>query len=401
MNTETDGPKTMAEAIDAGIAAADPNPPAAAATSQEEAADETENGELDTGVGEGGEGETEALDGGAPAGATDGKVAADGKAAPAGDGKTPVAGADAGKKPDAGKPGEKPSEKTPEQVAAEAAAAAAAAKKPPDPLEDPIPNALKPATKERIRTLIDRTKTAEARVATVEATFNTIVQRVQDTGATPEQYGQAIEYLGMVNSGDPEQIKRALEFVEGERIALARMAGVALPGVSFLDDHPDLQRDVAANKITPERAEEIAASRAAAQHAANVRAQRQNLQDRAAAGAEQFEAAKTALNDLEVQIKGKDPLYAVKRPIIIRILKPIFAQLHPSKWPAEFQRVYKELPAPVRPGPGPGTTGKPAASAPGAGNQPLRASQPAGGQVSAPKTMAEAIDFGISQAGAR
>lgn len=378
-------PTSMAAAIDAGVAAASPTP--APAPEETTNVDTNENSESTSTPGSAGDTDATAqansggvgVDGAAPAGkdsaeAKPGAVGADGK---------PVPDVDAGK--DTGKPGTE----TPEELAEKARLQAAAKK--PDPLTDPLPNALKPETKERIRTLIGMTKEQTARADKAETQLSTIVTRIRETQSTPEQYGQALDYLRLVNSGNRDDLLRALEFMEGERVALARMAGVALPGVSMLAEYPDLVAEVQGGKITAARGEELAAARAAnehrqqsGQHSAQVQAQRtQHTQA--------VQTAQAQLNAEEAALKANDPTYMAKRPIILKIMQPLIRSgaIPPNQWLSEFRRIYADLPAPIA---------RPAAATTVPANTPLRANQPAGGAVPAPKTMAEAMELGIAAA---
>lgn len=405
MTTTPEAPTSMAAAIEAGVQTgnefngveapapqeSDNDDPNISGTPGDEAPDTGDDAPGDSGV---------------PAGTATGETVPDGQAPAAGD--VPAVGADGKPLPGAapGKAGDAGAAKTPEQLEAARLAAltpeqreAEALKK---ALEDPIPNALKGPTKERIKTLIGTAKQATERATKAQQSLDTIVQRVRDTGSSPEQYGQALTYLQMVNSGDRTQIIKALEFIEGERVALARMAGVALPGVSMLNDYPDLEAEVHAGKLTRERAEEIAAQRASTEHADNVNRNADQTAATRQAHQRAVERAQGELNAEEARLTASDPAYKVKRPIILKILLPQIqaGKFRPTEWLPEFKRLYNELPAPVAartPTPG----ARPGQPANGGGNPPLRATQPAGGAVAAPKSMAEAIDFGVSEAGRR
>lgn len=376
----TEAPTSMAAAVDLGVQAAN-----ADAGVTQETPDASENTEVvdetpadgDDAAAAGGDTDGAAGGDGVPGG--DAAAAGDGEAAAA-DGEIP-AGGDEGEDADAaaGKDGQ-----------------AAGTKKDPDPLNDPIPAGLKEATHKRITDLVKIGKDQTQRADRLEQQFSTIVTRVRDTGSTPEQYGQALTYLTMVNSGKREDILAALEFIEGERIALARMAGVPLAGVSMVGDYPDIAAELKAGKITPERAEELAAQRAATEYSTS----RQKHNDQLAATRNAHQAAvRTAqgeLNAEEARLMKADPAYKAKRPAVLKIVLPLIrsGKLKPNEWLPEFQRVYKEVAAPVAAKPPAG--GKPAAGGKPQARQPLRATQPAGGQAKAPKTMAEAVELGIA-----
>lgn len=274
---------------------------------------------------------------------------------------------------------------------------------PVDPLDAalnaPIPNALKRETKERIQTLAGKVKelmpALEERNRDLEALMNPIL----DTGATPVQYKQSLEYLRLVNSPSRADKEKALEIMQGEIRALASMLGKPVPGVNFLEGHDDLIHEVGTGRLTHERAMEIAAARAAQGYQKKTE-ERVNLERQSGeAQARAVQEGRAALNQLEASLKA-DPHYAAKKAILVNQLKPTFARIHPSQWAAAFHEAYVALPAPApKPAPPPATVVPGAAPKGGGGNTPLRASNPAGAAVAAPSSLSEAIDMGIRSAG--
>lgn len=227
-----------------------------------------------------------------------------------------------------------------------------------------------------------------------------LLTAITDTRATPAQYGQALDYLRMVNSPDRADREQALDFMVREVAALARMLGKPIPGVNMLEGHDDLINEVSTGRLSPDRAQEIAAARNAQQYQLRegqaIRQHNEQHQQREQARA----AGVKALNELGVQLRSANPAaYAAKSKVLIESLRPVFAKIHPSEWAATFKRAYDALPAPaappVTPPPAIPNRGAPAG---GGGNTPLRAGNPAGAAAPAPKSLAEAIDFGISQA---
>lgn len=389
MTTPNEGPTSMAAAVELGVQAADADAGIAPST-QEDSNDGQGNTatETDAGAPDGDDG---AADGGDTDGAASGTDLQDGQPAADGDGAADGEGTDVPADGDEGKDADGAAKK----VGAKEGAAK------PDPLNDPLPEGVKEATTKRIKDLIEIGKTQTARAERLESQFTTIVTRVRETGSTPEQYGQALEYLTLVNSGRREDIVKALEFIDGERVALARMAGVPLPGVSMIGDYPDIAAELKAGKITAERAEELAAQRAAQEFNDNRarHADQQNAQRTAHQRAVQ--SAQAELNAEEARLMKADPSYKAKRPAVLKIVLPLIrsGKLKPTEWLPEFQRIYKEIAAPGQSTPSEAarTLAAQRKTTPPA-RQPLRATQPAGGQTAAPKTMADAVQMGIDMA---
>lgn len=272
--------------------------------------------------------------------------------------------------------------KSKEQIAAEAAAKPddkaaqkpvdpKAAKQPADAINDPIPKDLKQATQERIRTLIDTTKQATERATTIERDFSQIVEGIKSTGTSPEQYGEMLSFMGMFNSQDPQQQSKALELANDFVVRLSTMLGVNVPSHDPMERHQDLQQAVQTGKITREYAAEIARTRNQTGFRGEISAQQQQQQ---AAQQEQERVtqwARSSLDNLQANLRQQDPNYEAKKAQLVPMLQPIFANLHPSKWPEAFHAAYQKL------------AFTPVASVPAGNkipkNQPMRAGKGSGG----------------------
>lgn len=317
------------------------------------------------GAGEAGEGE---------GAGEEGAAAADGISNRRADGtfksKEEIAAEKAGKKP-----GDTP-------VAA-AAAAAASAKKP-DALNDPIPKELKQETQDRIRTLINTTKEVTQERDKFKQDFDYLVQGVQATGASPEQYGETLSWLAMFNSNDPKQQEKALELVENVAERLSTLLGKERPSSDPLANHPDLKEAVAKGQCTAQWAKEIARTRNASNFRNELTTTARTEQQQQQAHEQALTQARSDLTALEVELRKKDTQYEQKKAIIVPMLKPIFEQLPPAQWKASFEKAYAgvRIAAPVKKIPD---------------NQPMRAGkQPAGGQKPTPSSMLDAVNNALA-----
>lgn len=361
--------ETLFDAINSGIENAGPTPPSVEvnddetgdldgdATTDAAAGGESEGDESETGGDEesvdGVEGESEA-DADAPGEEADADAEATGATA---DGKPP--GAKAG-----------------EPVL-----------KPKDPVNDPVPNALKKDTKERMTSLIGLVREKETAVKEAIASRDELLGMITETKSTPEQYGQALTYLTLVNSGDPVKMDQALTFMQQEVAALAKMLGKPVAGVDMLESFPDLKQQVADNLMLQEHAEEIAAARTSRQIATNQSQQRTVATQTEAAQTKAIADGKAALNAIGLQQSKTDKDFGRKREILVSVLKPTFDRLHPSQWASAWEQAYKKLVLPAAP-----ATGKVVAV------QPLRGKNPSGGATPAPKSLLDAVSAGIADA---
>jgi hypothetical protein len=288
----------------------------------------------------------------------------------------------------ADKPAEKPADKPAEGVKP-------VEPKKPDPINDPIPKDLKGPTQERIRSLITTTKEITAERDRVKQDFDYMVQGVQATGASPEQYGETLSWLAMFNSNDPAQQTKALELVENVAERLATLLGKDRTVGDPLSAHADLKDAVAKGQVTPQYAKEIARTRNSSQFRTQLTDNARQEQERQQAYDTELATARTALTELEGSLKSLDKDWDVKKPILVAALKPVFASIPPSQWKAKFEEAYRNLPAMNRP-----AVARPRVPE----NQPMRAGKnPAGGGSikSGPSSALEAVNAALAGMGGK
>ena len=264
-------------------------------------------------------------------------------------------------------------------------------KEPPkkDPINDPIPKDLKKETSERIRTLIDTAKTVTAERDKVLTDFNYMVNGVQATGATPQQYGETLSWLALFNSRDPAQQEKALELVESVAERLATLLGKERTIGDPLGAHQDLKNAVASGQITAQYAKEIARTRNGQQFRQELTTNAQTEAQRQEQARGEEQAGRQALTELEATLRASDPSYEAKKSILVPALKPIMASIPWGQRREKFLEAYRSINLPSATTPTPKTPT----------NQPMRAKQPAGGQTKAPGSMLEAVSGAIAGMG--
>ncbi len=238
-------------------------------------------------------------------------------------------------------------------------------KKEADVINDPIPQGLKPETETPMRTLIERAKQAEEKVSVAETNFNTIVQGLQATGTTPEQYSEVLSFMQLFNSGDPGQQKQALGLLEDMAERLATSLGVGREVQDPLKAHPDLQAALQRGEVTRQFAIEVARSRNQRGFQNQVQTTAKEQQDAAAAAEREVAQSRATLNQLEAQFRASDPSYERKKEAFLPLLQETFKNVRPNAWPGIFERVYRTSKAPA------GAAVPPRVKTPA--NQPMRA----------------------------
>jgi len=328
--------------------------------------------------------------------AGDGTAAADGEgAAGAGEGESGDAGGEGKSQPAAdadGKEGAgKGAERDPATGKFKKSGEPDGSQKQPDAINDPIPKDLKPQTQERIRTLIKDVKEQSEIASKATEDLNVIVQGLQASGTTPEQYSEVLSFMSLFNSRDAEQQGKALEILENMADRLAALLGKERMVGDPLSEHADLKEAVQKGHINAQYAREIARQRKQTSFRTEIATSVRQSEEQATAAANEKNQARTDLNTLETTLRATDPHYDAIRAQLVPILKPVFAAMPPSQWKAAFQQAYANAKAgfvPPKPTPKPVT------------GQPLRANKsPAGGGSRAASSAMDVVNAAIAAAG--
>ena len=284
-------------------------------------------------------------------------------------------------------PAEPPVPGSPEALAAEQAAADAA-KAEADPPEEDAGKAeadtfgLKGKANERFREMAAELKTLAPLKAELEKHGITdlatqlpvlmknakdgadMVSMVTETGATADQFGATLNYLQLVNKGDPASLQQAFDALSGELADLAKIMGKEVPGVHDpLAEHADLIEDIEKGDITRKRALEIAQSRTATKIEGARREQTNKATEQQTAAQQELAKASEALRAWEAPHLG-NPLYMQRREALSLKVAQIRKDYPPALWvnatqlafdaimavPVAAPPVKKPPPGPVRPG---------------------------------------------------
>jgi hypothetical protein len=281
-------------------------------------------------------------------------------------------------------------EMTPEEKAAKEAAAAAEAAKAakPDHINDPIPKDINARTAERMTALVNDVKALQA----VQKDHNDLMGYINGTGASPQEFSQALNYMRAIRSNDPKMLEAAYAQLQSELLGLSERMGKPIPEVNLLRDpkNADLVKEIQDGKLTVQRAHELALWRSRQARESTTRTTAETTQAKERERAQVLDVGKNELNALEDTLIAKDgeALYRAKTEIVYAALEPVFASIDPRNWKATFQAAYDKLKlqAPAAP----------AAPAPTARPTPLRPKAPAaGGAQGAPKSALEAVSAAL------
>lgn len=256
-----------------------------------------------------------------------------------------------------------------------------------DPLNDPIPDYVKGRTRERIETLVGRVKEAEQ----YKSAYEEVTGIINSTGATPEEFGNMLNYMKLVHSSNPEDRRQALKAAQAELKALAVQLGETnVPGFDPIAEFSDLQNAVEAQEITPEHAREVAVLRLRKNDELARSTQHQQEQQAQMSAQEAVRQGTQALDALDARLRS-DPQYAQKRQVLVPMLRDTFRQIHPSLWASTFETAFNNLTVPAAaPLPTPRAAPK---------QQPLRAKAPAGNSDRGVNSPLEAMNEALGSLG--
>lgn len=191
---------------------------------------------------------------------------------------------------------------------------------------------------------------------------------IQQTGATPEQFGATMTYLSLVNSGDPAKIEAAFQQIESEYLTLAKALGRPVGGYDPLDDHPDLLEAVNGPDMMDRKyALELAQARNRQQHTQQAR----QVQDQTDAQRRALTEGQQALQALDAELAASDPAFKAKLQVLAPAIQAMCAAAPPAEWAGRVREMFARLQLPAAaPAPAP------------AALPPLRPTVPGGTQVS-------------------
>ena len=206
---------------------------------------------------------------------------------------------------------------------------------------DDLPEDAPQKTRERFDSMKDKYDEQAAELVTSQDQNTQWMNAINETGANPEQYGQALSYLSAINAGTTEGLEAAYSFMEKEMAVLAKQLGKTAPGYNPLDDFPDLKKEVDDGFLDEARAMELASSRAKDSfQSATTDANRANGDYEAAQ-----QQAISGLSQLRTKLIGENSGYEKKIPILNPVVESIIQSgAHPSTWVTAIESAYRGIP---------------------------------------------------------
>lgn len=263
-----------------------------------------------------------------------------------------------------------------EKAAAEAKAAEPA--KPEDELA--MPDGLSQKAQERFTTLVNRVKEREAQFMQANEQLGQFREMIQSTGATPQEFSQAIDYMRLINKGDFES---ALRMIDDQRRQISLALGKPLPGADPLSDFPDLRQRVESYQMDEQTAIELARTRMYQQQAQQAQQTQYQSQQQEQQTLQTRQQAIGQIDAMGKQWASTDPDFAAKEDIILKQLPEIAKNFPPQMWPQQVRILYNTISAmPMQPVQ---RTHQPA---------PLRPTGQSGG-ARQPGSMLEAMEIGL------
>lgn len=266
-----------------------------------------------------------------------------------------------GKEEPEAKPADKPTDKPVDKPEAKADDKAKSEAKPEAKPEDEEPPE---GTNERGRArwakLTEQAKAVpdlERRATEAETQLQTVRQMVAESGLAQDEFQGMLAMGRLFKSDNPEDLKTALQQIEGLRADLASRLGIEAPGVDPLSKHPDLAADVENMAMSRERALEVAKLRdkaAKADQAAQATQEQTKFQRTVQEAAKQMDAT--------LAQRAGTPGHAEKLAFIAGQLKDpakmkqFVTTYEPHQWQAAVLMMYDAYtppPPPAQPAPQP------------------------------------------------
>ena len=267
-------------------------------------------------------------------------------------------------------------ENTPEEVKQEPEVKAEEVK--PEDDEAP-PEGISKKAQERFQRLVSKVKEKDEELTTLRTNLDGIRKIMQDTGARPEDFSMAFDYLKAMRSGNMEQVGQILQAqIKQYQLATGKQFG----GVDPLSDFPDLREKVNGYQMTEEAALELARMRAVQNEQQQAIRQTNQRQQTEYAFQQTRQSAINEINQIGSEWAKKDPDYSAKEEIIMKQIPEIARNFPPQAWAQQVRILYQALSSvPMA---------RPQAHSPA----PLRASGMSAG-AKQPQNMLEALQNGL------
>lgn len=242
-----------------------------------------------------------------------------------------------------------------------------------------MPDGLAPKAQERFQKLANSNKELTGQVEQLSQQVEYVRETFAQHGVQQAQFEQAVQVIGMLNSGD---LRGALQVLDEQRRHIALALGEPLPGVDALQGHPDLRQAVDGLQLTEQHALEIARMRT--QQQAQQR-QTQQVQQQAQVQQREQQAVQQGTQAVDAfcrEMATKDVDYPAIEAKLLPELKSLLAGVPPTAWRQVIETQYRLLKSVAA-----SSRQQPPAAAAGTVLRPTGAASPA----AAPKSMYEAM----------
>lgn len=205
-----------------------------------------------------------------------------------------------------------------------------------------MPEGLSEKAQARFRKLAGRVHELSEAHEAAQRSIEEFRDVVRSTGASPQDFSMALDYLRAMNSGD---MQTALRIVEDQRRMISLAIGQPLPGADALAEFPDLRQRVQAYQMDESAALEIARARVMQREQAQRRhGMEQQYQQQAAVQQTRAQAI-GEIDRLGTDWAKTDPDYAIKEEVILKQLPTIAREFPPNMWPHQVRLLYQSLSA--------------------------------------------------------
>jgi hypothetical protein len=187
-----------------------------------------------------------------------------------------------------------------------------------------------------------------AKAAEASQTAERWMDTVTSTGATPQQFGNALGYLKLINSRDPTQMRQAYDAMATEQAWLAKELGLTPTGGDALDADPELKQRVRDGDVPRDVAEQLLAARAAQKLVAANREQAAAQTQAQTARQQAEQQGHAQIRELGTNLRSRDADFEAKVKAIGPAVALIQQRLPPDQWAQAIYEVYTQTPAPPK-----------------------------------------------------
>lgn len=206
--------------------------------------------------------------------------------------------------------------------------------------ENAAPEGISKKAQERFHNLVSKVKEKEEHISRLQSDLDGIRTVMKDTGASPDDFVKAFDYMKAITSGDMDHVARVIR-EQVQQYTL--MTGKQLQFDDPLSNFPDLRERVNSYQMDEQTALEMARFRNQQNTQQQFMRQQQEQQYRSTQESQMRNQAISEVARMGDEWSKTDPDYRFKEDVILKQIPAIKQNFPPHLWPQQVRILYETM----------------------------------------------------------